>query len=481
MSAPTTDTSPIADLFGTVVAGGYCVGCGACAAMAPELLEMRLDDCGRFVPHQIENVPLSNGAPADGRAVCPVSDKSRNEDEIAADAFAHAPHQNGLIGRWETLHAGYVNEGDFRQNGTSGGMTNWIASELLSRGLVDAVIHIRPGAQSAGAPLFQYAISRTIEELREGAKTRYYPFEISTVMQYIRETPMRFALISLPCFARAARLLRENDAVIGERLHFQIAIVCGHLKSTGYAEYYGWTAGIHPRDLTYVDFRYKAPQAISAKQYFILARSKDRQSMIANANVYGTDWGLGFFKLKACDYCDDVLGETADITLGDAWLPRFDSDPAGTNIVITRHPQLAQIVAEGRARGPIHIEDLGAEDIARSQEAGFRHRRDGLAYRLYLRDRERHWRPRKRVAAAANHLDLRHRLIFRLREKLRDQSHTAFAEARRGNDLSIFIRKMRPLVRTYLVVLRQMNPDYWRKKWAGLRRRLKLDEFLSFH
>ena len=34
------------------------------------------------------------------------------------------------------------------------------------------------------------------------------------------------------------------------------------------------------------------------------------------------DWGMGIFKLGACDYCDDIVGETADISFGDAWLRR---------------------------------------------------------------------------------------------------------------------------------------------------------------
>lgn len=40
---------------------------------------------------------------------------------------------------------------------------------------------------------------------------------------------------------------------------------------------------------------------------------------------------------KACDFCDDVFAETADIALGDAWLPEYVQDGNGTNVVVTRN------------------------------------------------------------------------------------------------------------------------------------------------
>jgi len=128
------------------------------------------------------------------------------------------------------------------------------------------------------------------------------------------------------------------------------------------------------------------------------------------------------------------------------------------------HPALVDVIADAAASGHIHLEDLGAEDVIRSQDAGFRHRRDGLAYRLYLRDKAGGWRPRKRVAAGYRHLTLRYRLIFRLREKLRDLSHQAFADAVDKNSLPDFVKTMRPVVSLYWFVHRQMNPDYWRRK-----------------
>jgi coenzyme F420 hydrogenase subunit beta len=472
-NAAQPDDPNVSELLRTVVSGGYCVGCGACAALRPARLAMERDLYGRLLPRLLSPAP-AEATWLDPRTVCPFSDHSRNEDAISADAFPAAAHQDDRIGRWESLQAGYVTEGQFRENGTSGGMTSWVASELMRRDLVDAVLHVKPASQPAKGLIFEYAVSHTVEQVQEGAKARYYPCELSTVMRYVRDTPLRFALVSLPCFARAARLLRSQDPLIGERLRFQISLVCGHLKSTAYAEYYGWSAGIHPRDLRYLDFRFKAAQARTAKDYYIYAKGEGEsaEGLLVNSKIFGTDWGLGFFKLKACDYCDDVLGETADVTLGDAWLPRYHRDPAGTNIIIVRHPELVRIIANAAAEGRIHVEDVSPQEIIQSQDAGFRHRRDGLAFRLLLQDKAGHWRPRKRVAAGSRHLTLRYRLIFRLREILRDRSHQAFADAVHAGSLQGFVKTMTPVAWLYWFVQREMNPDFWRRRLRGILRRV---------
>src|SRR5690606_38702641 len=41
------------------------------------------------------------------------------------------------------------------------------------------------------------------------------------------------------------------------------------------------------------------------------------------------DWGAGFLQNPACDFCDDVVAETADIAFGDAWVEPYASDGPG--------------------------------------------------------------------------------------------------------------------------------------------------------
>ena len=92
---------------------------------------------------------------------------------------------------------------------------------------------------------------------------------------------------------------------------------------------------------------------------------------------------------------------------------------------------------------------IDASLVIKSQEAGLRHRREGLGYRLYLRDREQVWRPKKRVDADNKNLTIKQKKIFELREKIAALSHIAFQVAIEKKSLDIFTDRMRPALIQY--------------------------------
>src|SRR3546814_14989026 len=79
------------------------------------------------------------------------------------------------------------------------------------------------------------------------------------------------------------------------------------------------------------------------------------------------------FQGGACEFCDDIFAETADVCLGDAWLPQYDSDWRGTNIVISRHADLDQLLREGARSGAVLLEDINLDLMALSQGGHFLH------------------------------------------------------------------------------------------------------------
>jgi len=466
----TSGDSGVSSLLDTVVAGGYCVGCGACAAVEGSPLRMELDDHRRLVAAQAGPVGDLRGAAVDD--VCPFSDAAPNEDELARAAVDLSCEYHDRIGYHLATYVGHVTEQDFRARGSSGGMGSWTLCELLSRGMVDAVLHVQPRVGVGGEdPLFAFEISRTPDQVRAGGKSRYYPITMSEVVREVRQTPGRYAMVGTPCFVKAARLLCRTDPVVAERLVYFVGLVCGHLKSTRFADMFAWQMGVKPGELGEIDFRHKLPLRM-AWDYGVRVRGRsDSQGRVrAASTMYGYDWDWGFFKYKACDYCDDVLAETADVTVGDAWLHPYDSDTEGTNVVVVRNRALLGIIDEARGAGRLHLDPLSPGDVARSQKAGLHHRREGLAYRLHLRDRAGEWRPRKRVAASAKHLSSVRREIHRAREAVAERSHIAFAEAR---DFSQFEKAMEPLV-SELRSLHQVEQMASRAKPAAWRRSMRL-------
>lgn len=407
---------------------------------------------------------------ADQRAgkVCPFSDLADNETQIARALFRDsAVHER--IGRLHIAFAGYVIEGNFREYGSSGGFGTWLLEELLRRDLVDAVVHVGETSGEPDAALFKYRVSRSVDELRRCSKSHYYAVTLADIVSTVRHAPGRYAFVGVPCFIKAIRLLAREDGQFGASVAVCIGLVCGHLKSRAYAEFLAWQMGIEPALLNSIDFRVKI-EGRTANRYGVKAVGRAFGAHVERVRpmreLYGHDWGMGFFKPKACDYCDDVVAETADITIGDAWLPRYVADSGGTNLLIVRNTLFQSILRKAIEERRIKLDEISPDEIEQSQGAGYSHRREGLAYRLWLADRHGQWRPVKRVdprgGAEEGLFERRHRLRMRLAQ----MSHEAFLEAKRSGDITVFFRHMHPAVEAYR--------DTYRPLWKRFLNRLRL-------
>lgn len=362
------------------------------------------------------------------------------------------------IGFFSSLYIGHVVEGEFRQNASSGGMGTWLFKELFENNLIDGVIHVKKNRDNNSSLLFQYDISRSLDEIIEGAKTKYYPVEYSKVLKIVKEVPGKYAIIGIPSFIMSIRLLAEVDSVIKERVKFTIGLISGHQKSSKFAEALAWQVGIKPGNLKNIDFRKKTlnmPSNLYAVEMTGIIEGKEQTIIKSSDELLGQDWGQGFFKLQASDFSDDVMNETADVTLGDAWLPEYITDSLGNNVIIVRNPEIDTIIKNGIKCGRLNLDAVDEETIFRSQAAHFRHTHDELVYRLYKKDKINEWRPKKRVEAS-NDLPLLRKKVQDLRETISTSSHVIYKKAVENDDLKYFENEMDKLSKKYNQLYRLM-------------------------
>ncbi|AFZ44042.1 coenzyme F420 hydrogenase/dehydrogenase beta subunit domain protein [Halothece sp. PCC 7418] len=446
-------TSETTTLLKTVINGGYCIGCGACSAVENSPFSITLNDQGCFTA-TFQPDSQRQTSEAKVLAVCPFSDHAINEDQIGKKLYATSATYHDKIGYYITTYAGFVKEKDFRQRGSSGGIAKWILYQLFNEGLIDAVIQVKRNRPTASDPmLYRYSVAHSVSDIRSGSKSVYYPIEMSEVLEYIKHHPGRYAITGVPCFIKALRLLSLQEPIFQERIQFCIGIICGHLKSTRYADMLAWQGGIPPGNLTSIDFRQKLPHTKANEKGVEMIGVNHSGEAITKVGIvqefFGTNYGLGFFKYQACDYCDDVTAEVADVAIGDAWLPQYINDGNGTSAVVVRHRLIQQLIEKGMTSGQLQLDCLSAEEIARSQDAGLRHRREGLAYRLYLKDLAGEWRPQKRVKAQFSHLSKQLRKIHKLRVLIAEKSHVAFKSAIEADQFSLFKKEMQSLTKEY--------------------------------
>lgn len=430
-----------------VIAHNNCIGCGACVFAAPQSFDIGLNYAGHYVATETGPAPEPSLA-----AICPMSGEGKNETQIAAELYPDLP-QDKSIGRYRSTFAGHVTASDYRSRGGSGGLVSWLAAELLNRREVDAIMHVKPTESAApDAPLFEFAFSETEDTVKAGAKSRYYPVTMAEVLPTLVASDKRFAVIGIPCFIKSIRLLQDAGTVSRDRIPYTIGLVCGHLKSRYFADYLAWQKGCRPGTLQTIDFRHKI-LGRHASRYGFAFRSGGTGSndvvVTPMADVRGNDWGEGQFKNPACEFCDDVLAECADISVGDAWLPEYVVDYKGANIVVTRDATIDQIIRGAVEAGDLVMDEVTVDQVVQSQSSGLRHRREGLAHRLARRQSKGVWAPRKRVEPKIVRNPLR-RWIYDLRLSIAERSAPAFAEVvARGGTLVDYERRMGPYLKGY--------------------------------
>lgn len=436
----------------TVVSSNVCVGCGACAVITPDVITMELTENGTYLPTirgGADLASMSDETLHTANAVCPFSDYSENEDTLGASLYPSAPHAD-VTGRYRKIVAGHVAVGDFRDRGTSGGMTSWVLFELLQQGEVDGIIHVASTHDELPSALSRYRISRSIEELFSGRKSRYHVQTLEDVLLEVRRTPGRYAIVGVPCFIKAVRLLADHDDVLAKRITFTLSLVCGHYKSTLYSEFLAWSSGVAPKSVHDIDYRHKEPGR-APNRYCVKITDRSGTDLVRGVeNIPMADWGLGVFKLGACDYCDDIVGETADMSCGDAWLPPFMGDWRGANMAIARSKLAERILNDGIESHSLDVTLWTPSDVAAAQAGAVRHRRAGLAARLSNRIQRGEWAPTKRVdPLPTSELASPEAVRMLNREAISTHSTPAYKRARMASDLGVFSEEMTPLIQKY--------------------------------
>jgi hypothetical protein len=107
-------------------------------------------------------------------------------------------------------------------------------------------------------------------------------------------------------------------------------------------------------------------------------------------------------------------------------------------VVVVRSTLVDGFVQEAITEGRLKLETVDGTFVAETQAAGFRQRREGLAYRLTWATRE--VEPCKRVSPDAKTPAGQRKIIYRLRYQISKWSHWMFYLARRTGKPKIYTR-----------------------------------------
>lgn len=365
------------NIIDSVVNQDLCTGCGACFYnTTSQDGKMDWNSEGFLVPTLKKG---RTGMSETAINVCPFNtypaDKVRTEDELADIFLQEAPNHHPQVGRYYNTYVGYSEQ--FRLTSSSGGLATYLLTELLEQKIVDAVIAVGEGKDNH----YEYQLIKRKEDLAAASKTKYYPVTMADTLKELKNMDGKVAVVGIGCFIKAVRLLQHYNPELREKIVFTIGIICGGLKSKFFGEYLAAMAGVQNNEFTKPQFRIKDFESTAGDYSFGCIDNQGDKRQVKMRTV-GDMWGSGMFKCNACDYCDDVTTELADVSLGDAWLPPYSRDGKGTNVVVTRSALAEQLINEGISSAKLAVQPLGFDAFLTSQQGSYNHRHKALKYRI---------------------------------------------------------------------------------------------------
>jgi coenzyme F420 hydrogenase subunit beta len=322
-----------------VIRPGICTGCGACVGLDPSGESAMIETPSGPVPQFGSDTQL----PSLAWDCCP--GKGLNYPELHLRFYGKLP-QNWLTGPFISVRTGHASNEAVRHNGASGGVLTQVLIYLLEEKLIDAAIVVRQGVPSPEQARAVFA--RTRQDILEAAQSVYIPVATLDKLSDL-EPGKTYAMTCLPDQAAALRSLQ----LAGDARALQVRYVLG--PYTGTALYpaairsFLRACGVPASDaITSLKWR--------AGEWPGYLEIKTAAGRLIRSNKFYYNYLIPFFITQNSLQNMDFANEFCDLSVGDAWSPRFEKAGGGHSVITTRTPAMEQIIAAMTGQGLLTVE-----------------------------------------------------------------------------------------------------------------------------
>ncbi len=335
-----------------VVSAGLCCGCGACAYAQAETFEMcDVEHAGRR-PLRIGDDLTFDDRPA--MRICPGHHVPAPMNHTTCEIVRDSAWGN-VIEVWE----GHAADDAIRHRGSSGGVMTAIALHCLDRGM-HGVLHVR--AREDAPHLNETVLSRSRDEVLEGAGSRYAPASPCERLDLIENAPGECVFIGKPCDVAAVTQLRAARPRLDRNIGLTMAMFCGGTPSTaGTIEMLRLMGVDDVHDLASLRYR--------GHGWPGRATARTRSGGVERTMDYERAWGDILTKHKPwrCKVCADHIGELADIAVADAWHRDVDSHQPGLSLVVVRTKRGRDVLHEAMRAGAVVLRRASVQTLWQAQ------------------------------------------------------------------------------------------------------------------
>jgi coenzyme F420 hydrogenase subunit beta len=344
-----TAHSPWASLQSTVVATGNCTHCGVCAGLNPGLISFS-ETANGPLPALVRDPQLADQSGlALAHSVCP----GRGVPFAELFDWLGRPWNSHLMGPYLRLFTGHATDDAIRLQAASGGILSRVLIELIESGRIDAAILIRQGAPvpDRASPV----VVRTREEILASAQSVYAVTPMLDILPRLEEVPGRLAFAGLPDQVAALRMLQAAGHPTALRFDFIAGPYTGTNMYHGAVRAFLRAQGV-PNSTPIESLKWRAGEWPG----YLEVRTAG--GGLYRAEKFYYNYLIPFYISLGCQLTPDFTNELTDLSVGDAWSPKFEKMRGGHSVIAARSQLAVDTLSSLAARGHIQLDPIDEVD-----------------------------------------------------------------------------------------------------------------------
>lgn len=330
-----------------VIHPGLCTHCGLCVGLSGGTLHMAETPDGPIPQPTAGSTPV---LPPEAFTACP--GKGLNYPDLNDFVFGGQP-DNWLMGHYRQLWVGYSAVPDVRRQGASGGIITQTLLYLLREGLVEGVITSRQGQPAPWQA--EAIIACTEDDILSASQSIYQPVPVNAILSQAAAFEGRLAYVGLPDQVAAIRRLQQLGHPAAQKIVYILGPYTGTNMYFEAIRSYLRSNGVHNiHEITRLRYRdgewpgYLSIQTRSGREF--------------RAEKFYYNYLIPFYITRSTLYSVDFTNELTDISVGDAWSPRYEALRQGYSVVVARTERGEQLLRAMEAAGLAVLEPVQPDD-----------------------------------------------------------------------------------------------------------------------
>ncbi len=261
--------------------------------------------------------------------------------------------ENWLCGVVEKSFVGHASEEQVRRTGASGGVITAMLIHLLETKRITGAICLKVGKEKPwkASPV----IARTKEEILACAGSVYSATPTNTILAELANETGPLAYVGLPDQVAAIRKLQMTKHPSVKNIHYVFGPYTGTQMSFEAIRSFLRSHGVTSEE-EITDLKYRAGEWPGHLQITL----KDRR--VLKAEKFHYNYLIPFFITDASLQIPDFTNELTDISVGDAWSPKYEARRGGYSVILGRSRQGMALLEEMRSQRLLNLEDISLNE-----------------------------------------------------------------------------------------------------------------------